>query len=189
MIKIKDAFEIRFHARSGQGAKTAAQFIAEAALEQKKEIQAFAEYTAERTGSPMKTFVRLAKREIKTHEPIVHPNVVIVLDQSLIESIPVAEGLEKDGILLINSAKDSKHFKKIIKTKARIHTIDATGISLSLLKANFPNMPLLGALIKLTNIISLEALANRIMEKYLKKLGREKTEANIEAVKRGFEEA
>lgn len=184
----KNVFEIRFHARSGQGAKTAAQFVAEAALDSGKEFQAFSEYGAERTGAPMRTFARISSEKIRTHEPVVNPDVVVVLDQSLIESVNVADGLGKGGILLINSKKNPKEFEKIVKTLAKIHTIDATGISVQLLGKDFPNMPLLGALVKLTNIVPLSALKSSIVKKYHKKLGEEKTNANIEAINRGFKE-
>lgn len=184
---MKNVFEIRFHARSGQGAKTAAQLVAEAALDSGKEFQAFAEYGAERTGAPMRTFARISSEKIMTHEPVVNPDVVVVLDQSLIESVNVADGLCKDGILLINSKKLSRDFKSV-KTKAKICTIDATGISLQLLGKDFPNMPLLGAIVKLTGIIPLKALKDSVVKKYHKKLGEEKTQANIEAINRGFKE-
>lgn len=186
-MKKKDLVEVIFHARSGQGAKTAAQFIAEASLAEGKEFQSFAEYGAERAGAPMKTFARISRKPIRTHEPVVDPDIAVVLDPSLTEYTNLCEGLEPSDIFLINSPKPSAYFKKKLKCKARVYAVDATGISVKLLGKDFPNMPLLGAIIKLTKVISLNALTESINKKYLKKIGDKMTQANIQAAKAGYD--
>ena len=112
---MKDIFEIRIHGRGGQGAKTAAQFIVEAALSKGKHIQSFPEYGPERAGAPMKAFARISDVEIRTYAPVVNPDVVIVIDHTLLDSVDVTEGLGEDGVLLVNTPHDSDSIKKQLK--------------------------------------------------------------------------
>ena len=97
--------EIRWHARAGQGAKTAAQLLAEAALRAGKSAQAFPEYGPERRGAPMRAYTRVDDRTIRRHDAVTRPNVVVVLEPSLVHEIDVAEGLAEDGVVLVNAAE------------------------------------------------------------------------------------
>jgi len=180
--------EIRFHGRGGQGAKSAAQLVAESALDDGKYIQAFPEYGPERSGAPMKTFVRISDTPIKTYQPVVNPNIVIVIDPTLLDSVDVTEGLGKDGILLVNTKYDAKSIKKKTKFGGKVYVVDATKIALETLKRNIPNIAMLGALIKITNIVDISKLKEKIKAMFLKKLGEELTKANIEALMRGYKE-
>ncbi|MDO8741060.1 MAG: 2-oxoacid:acceptor oxidoreductase family protein [Candidatus Woesearchaeota archaeon] len=180
--------EIRIHSRAGQGAKSAAQFIAEAAMEKGKFVQAFPEYGAERMGAPMKVYVRISDKKIRNYSSIVAPDVVMVIDPYFIEQIDVAEGLKESGILIVNTNKDPAEVKKITNFNGKIFALDATKIAFETIKANKPNTPLLGALIKATNVVDLEEINKKIKDYFLKKLGEEKTNANINAVARGFNE-
>lgn len=99
--------EIRWHGRGGQGAKTAAMLFAETAIEEGKFAQGFPEYGPERMGAPVKGFTRIDDKPIRIHSGIENPRVVVVLDQTLLETIDVTEGMPEDGILIINTEKKS----------------------------------------------------------------------------------
>ena len=94
--------EIRWHARAGQGAKTAAQILALALLREGKGVQAFPEYGPERRGAPLRAFTRVADRPIRRHDTITDPDVVVVLEPSLVHEAGVADGLKPDGFVLVN---------------------------------------------------------------------------------------
>jgi len=184
---MKDIVEIRIHGRGGQGAKTAAEIIAEAALEQGRNVQAFPEYGPERAGAPMKSYARVSDKKIKTYAPVVNPDIVIVIDPTLANQ-SVAEGLDKNGILLVNTPEKPDDIRKKIKFQGNIYTVDATKISLEAVGRNLPNTPMLGALAKISDIIPLNSLNNKVKEKFLEKIGKEKTEATINAIKKAYEE-
>jgi pyruvate ferredoxin oxidoreductase gamma subunit len=95
--------EVRWHARAGQGAKTAAQLLAEAMLRAGKSVQAFPEYGPERRGAPMRAYTRIDESPIRRHDSVTSPNVVVVLDASLVHENDVAEGLADDGLVLVNA--------------------------------------------------------------------------------------
>ena len=179
--------EIRFHARAGQGAKSAAQLIAEAALDKGKFIQAFPNYGPERSGAPMTTYVRIDDKPITTHQPITNPDIVAVIDSTLLDFVNVTQGMKEDSILIVNTPKDKEWVKNKTGFNGNIYTLDATRIALDNLKRDIPNLPIIGAIIKLTGIVRLEDLENHIRDMFIKKLGKEMTEANIKCLKQGYE--
>lgn len=181
--------EVRWHGRGGQGAKTASQFLGEAALEIGKFIQAFPEYGPERAGAPMKAFTRISDERIYVHSSVTNPNVVIVIDPTLLSSVDVTEGLGDDGILLVNTDKTAEDVRKEVKfTKGKVGTVDATKIALETLKLPMPNMPMLGAFIKTNPIVTIDEIVEVVKSKFLKKIGEEKTNANIEGIKKAYNE-
>ncbi len=180
--------EIRIHGRGGQGAKSASQLIVEAALDQGKQIQAFPEYGPERTGAPMKTYARISDRPITTYEPVLEPDTVLVIDPTLIGQIDVTQGMKKDSILIVNTVESPAGMKKKTGFAGRICTVDATGISIDLLGRNIPNTPMIGALIKVTGVIEMNYVEKRVEGMFLNKIGREKTDANINAIRRAYKE-
>jgi len=186
-MKDKNLFEIVIVGRGGQGAKTASQFIAEAALGEDKHIQAFPEYGPERAGAPMKAYTRISDKQITTYAPVVNPDVVIVIDPTLVKSANVTEGLTEDGILLVNSTKSVEEIRKETGFKGKVYTVDATKIAIDTVGRNLPNTPMLGAFVKLTNVIPLDAIKDSIKHKFLKKLGEEKTSATIRGVEMAYE--
>ncbi len=181
---MKETFEVRMHSKSGQGAKTVGQFIAESALEQGKHVQAYAEFGAERIGAPMVAFARISEKPIVTHAPIVRPDMVMVFDDTMVALPATFEGLKDDGIILINTTKKKAAFK--INTKAKIYTIDATKIAIDTIGEARPNMPMLGAFAKLTGAIDIKAATRSIHDKWTRKLGPEKTMANEKALNQGY---
>ena len=181
--------EIRWHGRGGQGAKTASQFVGEAALDAGKFIQAFPEYGPERAGAPIRCFTRIADKPIRVHSPVTDPQAVVVIDPTLLDSIDVTEGLKDDGIILVNSDQDPKVIREKLKfKKGKVATVDATKISLETLGIPMPNMPMVGALLKVEEVVSMDVLINQVKNKFLKKIGEEKTNANIDGIKRAYEE-
>jgi pyruvate ferredoxin oxidoreductase gamma subunit len=181
--------EVRWHGRGGQGAKTAAQFLAEAALESGKYIQAFPEYGPERAGAPIKAFTRIDEFPINIHSGVTSPSIVVVIDPTLLNSIDVTEGLMKDGVILVNTPESPETIRKWLKlSTGKVATVDATKISLETLGISMPNTPMLGALVKIKPIVPLDTLIEKIKNKFLKKIGEEKTNANINGIKRAYEE-
>ena len=186
---MKNLLEIRWHGRGGQGAKTAAQFLAEAALNLGKYIQSFPEYGPERAGAPIRAYTRISDAVINLHSSVSNPEIVVVIDPTLLDSINVAEGLGDDGILVVNSHDDVDSVRnKTGFKKGTVAVCDATKISLETLGVPIPNTPMLGALLKVKGIVPIEAIENEVKKKFLKKIGEEKTNANVEAVKRAYNE-
>lgn len=180
-------YEIRIHGRGGQGAKTVAQILAEAAVLDGKETRAFPEYGPERTGAPVTSYVRISDKPIKTYEPVTTPSAVLVLDETLVGVVPVAEGLSEKGILVIN-AKDKNVLKEKLKFNGRIIVVDAGKISFEEIRENRPNIPVLGAFLKASpGVINPETIEESIRKNFLKKIGKEKTEGNVRAFKKAYE--
>ncbi len=181
--------EIRWHGRGGQGAKTAAQFLAEAALDSGRFIQAFPEYGPERAGAPIRSYTRISDSSINIHSGVTNPETVVVIDPTLLTS-QVLEGLPKDGILVVNTPDMPSEVRKrlCVEETIKIATVDATKIALETVKIPMPNTPMLGALVKVMPVVSLEAVMEKVKGKFLKKIGQDKTNANIEAVRRAYNE-
>ncbi len=185
---MKDMIEIRWHGRGGQGAKTIALLFGEAALDTGMYIQAFPEYGPERTGAPVSAYNRLSQRPIRIHSGIENPDIVVVLDPTLIGKIDVTAGIKENGKILVNTTKSPSEIKKIlgIKNNIKVYTLDAYDISLKTLGKPIPNTPMLGALIKATGILNFENMLVSVRDKLKLKLGRkgeEIVEKNIEAIK------
>ncbi|MBN1232188.1 MAG: 2-oxoacid:acceptor oxidoreductase family protein [Candidatus Coatesbacteria bacterium] len=186
---MKEMLEIRWHGRGGQGAKTAADLLAQAAIHQGKFAQGFPEYGPERMGAPMRSYDRISEKPITIHSAVEYPDIVIILDQTLLKNIPVTSGLKKDGIILINSSKDGKEIRELLKTDiGSLFIVDANKISKETIGRELPNTPLIGALIKVTKIMPLEPFLKDLTKKFEKKFSDKIIEGNINAVKRAFEE-
>lgn len=183
-----NVFSIRFHGRGGQGAKTASALLAEAALHKGKFIQSFPEYGAERMGAPVKAFTRISDKPIRIHYGVKNPDLVVVVDYSLVSKINVTEGLDDDGILLVNTSEKVSDVKKKLNFKGKIYTIDASRIAVDEYKKNVPNTPLLGAIVKVTNIVELNDLKNELEIKMKGKLGDEIFQKNLTALDRAYNE-
>jgi len=186
-----ELFEIRWHGRGGQGAKTAAILFADAALGEGKYIQAFPEYGPERMGAPVQAFNRLSNDPIRLHCGVDSPNVVVVLDSTLIKTAKVTQGLKENGVILINTNDDPKVMrKKLPEFKGKLFTVDASRISLEELGREIPNTPMLGALIKVTSLIDFERMLDDTRKKLEKKFKSkpEMIEGNIKSIQRAYQE-
>lgn len=189
---MKDFFEIRWHGRGGQGAKTVALLFADAALATGKYIQAFPEYGPERMGAPVQSFNRLADKPITIHSGVENPDVVIVLDPTLMDSVDTAQGIVKDGKMLVNTVKKPSELREeySIRDDISIHTVNASKIAMDEIKVNKPNTPMLGALIKVTEILEFEKMLEDT-EKKLEKKFKNKPEVvpgNMKSIRRAYEE-
>lgn len=188
-MKMKELIEVRWHGRGGQGAKTAAQFLAEAALDSGKFIQAFPEYGPERGGAPMRAYTRISDKPINIHSGVTSPDAVVVIDSTLLTQ-EVLEGLPQDGVLVVNTHESIADIrKKLGYTTGKVVVVDATKIALETIKIPMTNTPMLGALLKVVPVVSLEVIQEKIKNKFLKKIGEKKTAANLEAIKRAYDEA
>ncbi|MCM8766672.1 MAG: 2-oxoacid:acceptor oxidoreductase family protein [Candidatus Omnitrophica bacterium] len=188
---MKEIFEIRWHGRGGQGAKTAALLFGDACISTGKYIQAFPEYGPERMGAPVTSFNRISSNPIRIHYGIENPDVVVVLDFSLVEQINVCEGLdEKEGILLVNSPFPPEKIREKISFKGKIYTVDASKIALETIGRDIPNTPMMGALIKVTKILNLEELLKDTKKKLEVKFRNkpEVIEGNLKAIERAYYE-
>ncbi|MBI4779599.1 pyruvate ferredoxin oxidoreductase subunit gamma [Candidatus Falkowbacteria bacterium] len=176
--------QIRIHGRGGQGVVTAAELIAIAAFKSGKQTQAFPSFGVERTGAPVESYVRLDDRPIITREQIYQPNILIIQDASLLDSIDVTKGADKKTIVIINTAK-AKQDLKINLPQANIYTIDATKIALEIIGKNIVNTVILGAFTKITGLLDLELLKQAIQEKFFS--NQTLIDKNIKAIEKAYQ--
>src|SRR5512138_1093319 len=158
--------EIRFHGRGGQGAVTSVELLSLAAIEEGKYAQGFPSFGPERRGAPVTGFNRVDDKQIKIRSGIYHPDVVVVLDESLVALVDVAEGLKPEGLLLVNTTKSLEDLKKVIRYEGKIATVDATGIAWKELGVPITNTTMLGALLKVTGIVKFESLTHPVTERF-----------------------
>lgn len=186
----KDMVEIRWHARAGQGAVTAAKVLAEVALKEGLYIQAFPEYGPEREGAPLRAFNRISPRPIRIRATVVNPDVIAILDETLITSgVDLLEGTTNGTVILVNSQQGSGKIRETLGAEGtKIFTVDATHIALETIGRPFPNTPMLGALVRVTGLVKLENLLEEIRESLGKKFSQKVMEGNLQAVKRAYEE-
>lgn len=185
----KDYLEIRWHARAGQGVITAAKMLAEALLESGKYIQAFPEYGPERSGAPMKAFNRISDKPILIHSGVLFPDVVAIVDPTLIGLKDLVEGIKENTVFIINSPDDPDKIRKRMKVNSNaLYTVDATKIAIECFGKNIPNTPLLGAVVKVTGLVPLSDISEQLRKTLGKKFNEKTVESNIKALIRGAEE-
>ncbi|MBM7582817.1 pyruvate ferredoxin oxidoreductase gamma subunit [Caldicoprobacter guelmensis] len=183
--------EIRWHGRGGQGAKTASLLLAEAAFDTGKYVQGFPEYGPERMGAPITAYNRISDEPITIHSNIYEPDYVIVVDETLVATVDVTAGLKKDGAIVINSAKDPEEFRPLLKGfEGKIYTIDARKISVEELGRYFPNVPMLGAIAKITRFMDEDAFIEAMERSFHHKFATKPhvIEGNMRALKRAMQE-
>ena len=183
--------EIRWHGRGGQGAKTASLLLADAAFNTGKYIQGFPEYGPERMGAPITAYNRISDTPITIHSNIYEPDYVVVVDDTLLSSVPVTAGLKKEGTIVINTTKTPEELKELLKGyEGNIYTIDARKVSIEALGKYFPNTPMLAAIVKVTGIMTDEELLadmqNSFKHKFAKKP--EVIEGNMKALELALKE-
>ena len=177
--------EIRWHGRGGQGAKTASLLLADAAFNTGKYIQGFPEYGPERMGAPITAYNRISSSPIRIHSNIYEPDYVVVVDDSLLESVPVTVGLKETGAIIINTTKDADSLKPLLNGyKGKVYTIDARKVSIEALGKYFPNTPMLAAIVKVSNIMSEEEFLNDMEGSFKHKFAKkpEVIEGNMKAL-------
>lgn len=183
--------EIRWHGRGGQGAKTASLLLADAAFNTGKYIQGFPEYGPERMGAPITAYNRISDEPITIHSNIYNPDYVVVVDDTLLESVDVTAGLKEEGAIVINTTKDPEEVKSLLRGyKGKVCTIDARTISVETLGKYFPNTPMLAAIVKVTGIMGDEEFLNDMVESFKHKFAKkpEVIDGNMEALRRSLKE-
>ena len=181
--------EIRWHARGGQGAVTAAKMVAELALGQKKYFQAFPEYGPERSGAPIVAYTRVSDAPIQIYAGIEHPQIVVVLDPSLLGIVDVTKGAPADAIVLVNSEMSPAELRKHYHLKGfRYFTIAATRIAVETIKRPIPNTPMVGALTRITGLFPIDEVVEFLRLDFGKKFPPKVVEGNINAITRSYEE-
>ncbi len=183
--------EIRWHGRGGQGAKTASLLLADAAFNTGKYIQGFPEYGPERMGAPITAYNRISDEPITVHSNIYEPDYVVVVDDTLLESVNVTAGLKESGAIVINTTKDDEYLKKALNGyNGAIYKIDARKISIDTLGKYFPNTPMLAAIVKVSGIMSDEEFLNDMIGSFKHKFAKkpEVIDGNMKALEVSLKE-
>lgn len=187
---MKKLIEIRWHARAGQGAVTAAKLVAETALFEDRYMQAMPEYGPERMGAPLKAFTRISDEPIEVYNNIEHPDIVVLLDETLLDVIDITEGMHDDGIVIINTTETPAAMRERlgVPETVEVATIDASGIALETIKRDIPNTPIVGALTKVRPIVQVDSVKGQLQKSFGKKFAQAMIDANLESVQRAYEE-
>ncbi len=182
----KGITEIRWHGRGGQGVVTSNQMLGKSALAEGNYIQAFPEFGPERTGAPVRAFLRISKNPIQIYAQVYKPDIVVCIDPTLLEVVNPVEGLREDGVLVLNTTKTPEEIRQKYDFKGgKVVTVDATKIAMDILGRPFYNMPTLAAAIKATKIVNLDTAIETVVERYPGKVG----DLNKAAMERAAEEA
>jgi len=175
--------EVRWHGRGGQGAVTSVELLAQAAIAAGKYAQGFPSFGPERRGAPVAAFTRVADNKINVRSGIYEPDVVLVLDSSLIGLINVTEGLKPDGKLIVNTQKTPEEVRRALNYNGTLAIVDGTGIARREMGVPIANTTMIGALLKVTGILELEAMKESIEHRF----GRI-AQKNLNAMKRAYDE-
>ena len=177
--------EVRWHGRGGQGIVTVSRLLAQAALLDGKHVQAFPEFGPERAGAPVTGFTRISDEPISIHSRIYTPNIVVLVDPTLIGKVNVAEGLVKGGTVVANTERSPSEMKKELSVEdAKVYTVNAVRIALDVLGRPIYNTAMLGALLKVAPLASLDSMVKVVKERFPGTIG----EKNVAVIKRAYEE-
>ncbi len=188
---MSNLIEIRWHGRGGQGAKTASLLLADAAFNTGKYIQGFPEYGPERMGAPITAYNRISDEPITVHSNIYYPDYVVVVDDTLLDTVDVTAGLKQEGAIVINTTRDRDTIMSKLKGySGAVYKIDARKISIETLGKYFPNTPMLAAIVKVTGIMSDEDFLNDMIGSFQHKFAKkpEVIEGNMNAIKMALAE-
>jgi 2-oxoacid:acceptor oxidoreductase gamma subunit (pyruvate/2-ketoisovalerate family) len=183
---LKSILEFRWHGRGGQGAWTASELLARTALAEGKFIQSFPEFGPERMGAPVTAFTRISTEPIRIHCAIYDPDVVVVLDSTLLKSVPVTAGINREeNVIIVNSADEPKSVREDLKVeKGRVWTIPATEIALKVLGSPITNTAMLGAVARATAVVTMKSIEKTVKERFRADLA----EKNLAVIKQAYEE-
>ncbi len=189
--RLNEAVEIRWHGRGGQGAKTACLLLADVAFSSGKHVQGFPEYGPERMGAPITAYNRITDEHCKVHSNIYTPDYVVVVDETLLKSVDVTKGLKETGALIINSTKTPEEIRPLLKGyEGKVCVVDAEKISMETLGKNFPNTPMLGAVVKVSNVIDQDRFVKDMRDSFEHKFANKEAviEGNMQALMKSMEE-
>lgn len=180
---------VRWHSRAGQGAVTAAETLASAALREGKHVQAFPEFGPERMGAPLRAFNRISPSPIRIHGVVEEADIVIVVDSSLLGAVPVDENVAPDGIIVANTTKSPGEMRQLLTLNGQqVAGVDATQIAVDCFGLQKPNTPMLGAVLRAAGLISLDTLLAEVEATFSKKFSARVVKGNLEAIRRAYEE-
>lgn len=182
--------EIRWHGRGGQGAKTAALLLADVAWKTGAHVQGFPEYGPERMGAPITAYNRISKEVIRVHSNIYTPDLVVVVDETLLESVDVTAGLNPEGAIIINTARAKEDILPLLKGYAgAVYVVDARKISVETLGKYFPNSPMLAAAVAVSQVMPEDEFINEMKSSYQHKFAKkpEVIEGNMAALTKTFD--
>ncbi len=182
--------EIRWHGRGGQGAKTAALLLADVAFKFGMQVQGFPEYGPERSGAPITAYNRISDREIRVHSNIYYPDYVAVVDETLVGSVDVTAGLREDGALIINTVKTPEEAAALFPDyRGRVVALNARKISEEALGRNFPNSPMLAAVVAVSGLIPKDDFLREMRSSYQHKFAKkpEVIEGNMKALEMAYD--
>ncbi len=182
--------EVRWHGRGGQGAKTAALLLADVAFKTGAHVQGFPEYGPERMGAPITAYNRISRKEIRVHSNIYTPDLVVVVDESLLASVDVTAGLKEEGAIIINSSRTPDEVRAELRGyNGKVFTVDARHISVEALGKYFPNSPMLAAAVAVSGVMEQEAFLNEMRASYEHKFAKkpEVIDGNMKALEMTFD--
>ncbi len=188
---MKDLLEIRWHGRGGQGAKTAALLLADVAFSTGMYVQGFPEYGPERMGAPITAYNRLSRKPIRVHSNIYSPDMVVVVDETLLDSINVTNGLKEDGAVIVNSTRGKEELlSKLHGYQGSLYTIDARRVSIEALGKYFPNSPMLASVVKVSKIMEEDKFLEEMQKSFVHKFASkpEVIDGNMKALRLALEE-
>ena len=187
---MKNGIEIRWHGRGGQGAKTAALLLAEVAFKTGKNAQGFPEYGPERMGAPITAYDRISDEPIRVHSNIYDPQFVVVVDETLLEIVDVTKGLREDGAIVINTPKSKEEIMdKLNGYEGGVYTVDARKISVETLGKNFPNSPMLAAIVAVSKVMDRATFIGEMKASYEHKFAKKPAviEGNMKALEMAYD--
>ncbi len=185
-----ETLEIRWHGRGGQGTVTAAKVFADACLSGGRHVQAFPEYGPERSGAPLRAYNRVSDKELRMHCPVLRPQIVVIVDATLLDSVKVMEGAPDSAIVIVNTSKEPKELREklaLVPTQ-KVFCIDATKIAIDSIGRPMPNSPMVGALARISGLVSLDSILEDVKKSFGKKFSQKIIDGNLEAVRKGYEE-
>lgn len=178
--------EFRWHGRGGQGAWTASELLARAAIKEGKHIQSFPEFGPERMGAPVKAYTRISDAPIRLHCAVYNPDLAIVMDPTLLATVPVTKGLGEKGMLIVNTPKEPKTLKEELKmAQGSVWTISATDIAMRILGRAITNTAMLGVVAQATGMVKMESIEKAVQERFPGPLA----EKNMGVIKEAYKEA
>lgn len=184
-----NTLEIRWHGRGGQGAKTAALLLADVAFKTGAYVQGFPEYGPERMGAPITAFNRISRDRIRVHSNIYKPDFVVVVDETLLHSVHVTDGLKRDGAIIVNTPRSAEEIRPLLRGyRGAVYTVDARAISEETLGKNFPNTPMLAAAAAVSGVMKKEDFLHEMRASFLHKFARkpEVVDGNMRALEMAY---
>jgi pyruvate ferredoxin oxidoreductase gamma subunit len=180
--------ELCWHGRGGQGVVTANEILAETAIREGKYVKAFPEVGPERMGAPIRAFTRISSQPIRVHSQVYAPDIVIVLDPTLVGKVKITAGLKKDSTVLANYDGTSKELQDALQTDVKCYAVDATKISTEEIGRPMANTSMLGALVRVSSIVAFGSLEDQMTSKFTGKLPDKVIVKNLSALKRAYAE-